>query len=76
VTRMAYTDRDPQGHLHTQTDDFSDYRDVNGLQVAFKRISSSEGRSTSLELTKVDTDPKIDDALFAKPSTAPAQPGK
>jgi zinc protease len=74
VTRMAYTDRDPQGHLHTQTDDFGDYRDVNGLQVAFKRVSSSEGRSTALELTKVDTDPKIDDTLFAKPNTPPAQP--
>jgi zinc protease len=68
VTRMAYTDRDPQGHLHTQTDDFSDYRDVNGLQIAFKRVSSSEGRTTELQLSKVDIDPKIDDGLFAKPS--------
>ena len=70
VTRMAYTDRDPQGRLHTQTDDFSDYRDVNGLQVAFKRVSSSEGRMTTLEVTKVDTDPKVDDSLFVKPSDA------
>jgi hypothetical protein len=38
------------------------------LQVAFKRTSSSEGRTTELTVSKIEVDPKIDETLFAKPS--------
>ena len=62
VTRMTYTD---QGQ--TETDDFADYRDVGGIKVAYKRTSANQGRTTQLELGKVEIDPKLDPAIFKKP---------
>jgi zinc protease len=67
LTRMAYSDLDQKGTKHTQTDDFADYRDVSGIKVAYKRVSTTQGRVTQLELGKVELDPKIDDSAFAKP---------
>ncbi|HTL31922.1 MAG TPA: insulinase family protein, partial [Kofleriaceae bacterium] len=52
----------------TQTEDFSDYKDDGGIKTAHKRSSSGQGRSTSLEITKVEWDPKIDPAIFKKPA--------
>jgi zinc protease len=69
LTRMAYNDVDAKGHKHTQTDDFADYRDVKGVKVAYKRLSTTEGRVTSLELNKVELDAKLDASAFAKPAT-------
>jgi hypothetical protein len=63
VSRMSYTDGG-----NTENDDFSDYRDVNGLKFAFKRSSSGGGRSTALELKGVEVDPKIEPTLFDKPA--------
>src|SRR5205807_8486431 len=70
LTRMQYSDIDPKGRKHTQTDEFTDYRDVGGLKVSYKRKSVSEGRTTQLEFTKVELDPKVDASLFAKPAAA------
>ncbi len=67
LTRMEYSDIDPKGTRHTQTDDFADYRDVKGYKVAYKRVSTTQGRVTKLELGKVEIDEKIDSAAFAKP---------
>jgi zinc protease len=63
VTRMSYTDGGT-----TETDDFSDYRDVGGVKFAFKRTSSGDGRSTALEIKNVELDPTVDPAIFNKPA--------
>jgi hypothetical protein len=62
IARISYTD----GGI-TNIDDFADYRDVHGIQIAHKRLSSGGGRSTTLEVKSVELDPKIDDKIFAKP---------
>jgi len=67
LTRMTYSDIDPKGVKHTQVDDFADYKDVKGIKVAYKRTSTNQDRVTSLELGKVEIDPKVDDSVFAKP---------
>lgn len=63
VSRMSYADGG-----NTENDDFSDYREVNGLKFAFKRSSSGGGRATALELKTVEVDPKIDPTVFDKPA--------
>ena len=65
VARISYVD----GGI-TNLDDFADYRDVHGIQIAHKRISSGGGRATTLALTSVDIDGAIDPKVFQKP-TAP-----
>jgi predicted Zn-dependent peptidase len=62
VTRIRYVD-----HGQPVTDDFADYRDEGGIKIAHKRTSTSSGRVTSLDITKVELDPKVDPAIFAKP---------
>jgi hypothetical protein len=62
LTRVHYVD-----HGQPVNDDFADYRDVNGIKVAYKRNTVSGGKPTSLDIQKVEIDPKIDPAIFAKP---------
>ena len=65
LTRMRYVDHGAQ-----VTDDFADYRDVNGIKVSYKRTSTNQGKVTALTLGKVEFDPKIDPTIFAKPKDA------
>lgn len=66
----------------SQVDEFSDYKDIGGIKVAHKRKSQGQGRVTQLDITKVEWDPKVDNALFAPPQAAnapvpaPAPPAK
>lgn len=63
ITRMTYSDSGT-----TETDDFTNYKDVMGIKVAHKRTSQTAGRNTTLTLDKVEFDSKIDPKLFAKPA--------
>jgi hypothetical protein len=63
VNRMSYSDGG-----NTENDDFSDYRDVGGLKVAYKRSTNGGGRATALEIKSVELDPKVDPTLFDKPA--------
>ena len=63
VTRMSYTDAG-----QTETDDFSDYRDIKGIKVAFKRNSATSGRNTALTVDKVEVDNAVAPDLFKKPA--------
>jgi hypothetical protein len=60
---MSYTDGGT-----TESDEFTDYRDVSGVKFAFKRASSGGGRSTALELKSVEVDPQVDPKIFDKPA--------
>jgi hypothetical protein len=52
--------------------DYSDYRDVAGVKVPFRRVVTwTDGRST-IELSDVQPNPRIDAARFAEP--APPKP--
>jgi len=51
-----------------QTIELSDFRDVDGVQVAFKLRGSSAVQTFTTVLTKVQHNVKIDEALFAKPA--------
>ena len=69
VRRMSY---DAGGS--SETDDFTDYRAVNGIKIAHKRKSRGTGqqaRATDLELKSVEIDPKTDEKTFAMPTPAP-----
>ena len=50
-----------------------DYRDVDGLKFPFEIDSDSPGSSQERKITidKIELDPKISDARFAKPPAAP-----
>ena len=50
-----------------QTTDFSDYRDVDGFKVPFTIRAASVVQTYTITFTKVENNPKIDDAVFAKP---------
>lgn len=63
LSRMAYKDQGVG-----LVDDFSDYKDVKGIKVAYKRSSRGGSRSSTYEITKVEFDGKVDDSVFKKPA--------
>lgn len=63
LRRMSY---EISGELNV--DDFTDYRDTSGLKIAYKRVSTAGGRATTVDLSKVTVNPKIDPAIFKKPA--------
>src|SRR5262249_51536702 len=67
VSRITFTDIAPSGRRTNETDDFADYRDVGGVKVSFKRTTTTEGRVTVLEYSKIELDAKVDPGVFKKP---------
>ncbi|MDX2093151.1 MAG: insulinase family protein [Kofleriaceae bacterium] len=68
VTRTRYID---SASATTETDEFADYKAVNGIKIAHKRTSTATGaaaRKTTLELKTVEIDPQVDPKVFAKPA--------
>ncbi|CAN5918744.1 hypothetical protein BH11MYX3_BH11MYX3_20520 [soil metagenome] len=66
LTRVSYSEGG-----NAENDDFSDYRDVSGIKIAFKRKSAGTGkgaRSTDLVVKSVEIDPKVDAKIFEKPA--------
>ena len=51
-----------------QAVEFSDYRDVDGVKVAFRARSTSQIQSLTIALTKVEQNTPIDDSVFSKPA--------
>lgn len=52
---------------------FSDYRDVNGLKFPFEVDTDAPGSNfvQKLTITKIELNPQIDDARFARPAVPP-----
>jgi hypothetical protein len=63
----------PVGFVPTMTD-YSDYRDVAGVKVPFKRIISQTYMQMDIELDSVEANARIDPKIFGKP--APVEPPK
>jgi outer membrane lipoprotein-sorting protein len=59
----------PSGQEVEQTNEFGDFRTVDGIKVAFRVKSSSPVQTFTMQLTKVEHNVAIDDALFSKPAT-------
>jgi hypothetical protein len=63
VARTSYID--PH---NSETADFSDYRDVNGVKFAYKRVTVTGDHVTTIEFETIEVDPEIDPAVFEKPA--------
>jgi len=62
------------GFVPTQID-YSDFRDVAGVKVPFKRVVSQTFMQMTVELTDVQPNAAIDAARFARPAPAPRPAG-
>lgn len=67
VVRTVATINSPQaGGDIEQTGEFSDYRVVDGVKVAFQVVNSNPVQTGTIKLTKVEHNVAIDDAIFSK----------
>jgi photosynthetic reaction center cytochrome c subunit len=72
VRQVRYRDT-AVGPIPTQID-YSDYREVSGIKMAFHwTVTWTDGRSTT-EVSDVQTNVPIDASKFAQPAAAPAPP--
>lgn len=62
LTGMSYSE---QGLAAEER--YSNYKAVNGIQVAHKRVTKSAQLDLSTEVTAVEINPKIDPSIFVKP---------
>ncbi len=63
ITRASFDDGGA-----SNSDDYSDYRDIGGIKVAHKRLSAGGGRSTDLLLSNVKINTTIDPKDFQRPA--------
>ncbi len=66
------------GSVQDAETNYSDYKDVNGLLIAFtiENVSEDQGQSYSsfLKMDKLEQNVSVDDAIFKMPATDPAVP--
>jgi hypothetical protein len=62
------------GETVTRETYFHDYRDVRGLKFAFELVSNTPGADVTQRIVveKIEVDPQVDEAHFAKPQARPA----
>jgi hypothetical protein len=70
LVRLVRWTETPVGFVPTQID-YSDYREVAGVKMPFKRTVSQTYMQMTVELTDVQPNVPIDAARFAKPAPAP-----
>jgi hypothetical protein len=66
VARLVRFTRKPVGFVPTQID-YSDYRDVAGVKMAFKKVVSQTFMQMTIELTDVQPNVAVDASRFAQP---------
>jgi hypothetical protein len=66
LARLVRFTRTPVGFVPTQID-YSDYRDVAGVKMAFKKVVSQTYMQMTVELTDVQPNVAIDASRFAQP---------
>lgn len=52
---------------HRETLAFSDFRDVHGIEIAYKRVYTTPDQSSSLDIKAIELDAQVDPAMFYKP---------
>lgn len=55
------------GQTVEQSTEFQDYREVDGVKVPFRLVSSSSLQNYTITFTKVEHNAPVDEALFSKP---------
>jgi hypothetical protein len=68
--RLVQTLELPEVGRVEQTTELSDYREIDGVKVAFGIRNSSAVQTISISVDKVEHNTKIDPALFSKPGGA------
>ena len=71
LVRFIRWTRTPVGFVPTMVD-YSDYRDVQGVKVPFKRVVTQTYMQMSIELANVQPNARIEASMFARP--APVKP--
>ena len=66
LARLVRFTLTPVGFFPTQID-YSDYRDVAGVTMAFKKVVSQNYMQMTVELSEVQPNTTIDAARFAQP---------
>ena len=61
---------DPQIGEIEQTTELRDHRDVDGVKVPFQVIATNAFQTSTITITKVEHNVKIDETLFSKPAAA------
>jgi hypothetical protein len=61
---------------NTESDELGDYREVSGLQFAYKRANKRDDGTNTLELKTVEVDAEIDLTLFDKPAAKVHEPSE
>lgn len=75
VVRETYEAMSQSGPASSETD-FSDWRQVDGLNIPFHRANKQNGQETSsAQFTSIQVNPTVDPKIFEKPEGgAPSQP--
>ena len=68
--QIVTADIPPVGTLE-QTTDLSDEREVDGVKVAHKIVSSSSVQNFTVTISKVEHNGALDQTLFSKPRIGP-----
>ena len=71
LVRTVRWNRTPVGTIPTQTD-YSDYREVAGVQIPFSSLVTWTNGQNRFELTEVRPNVQIDPARFGRPAPYPA----
>ena len=70
LVRLARYGASAFGDNPTQTD-YSDYRDVDGVKVAFHLVLSEPQATTVIQFSRVEQNRPIDEGVFVRPKTNP-----
>lgn len=69
--RVVMTVEAPQVGELEQTTELLDYRDVDGVKIPFLVKATSSVQRSTIVITRVEHNVRIDDALFSKPGAKP-----
>jgi hypothetical protein len=71
VRRLHYVET-VLGRIPIQTD-FEDYRDASGVKFAYRWSTAQPGRSTSVQLDKLQINTPVDEGKFTRPEAPGGQ---
>jgi zinc protease len=73
IARQTYKGMSQSGPVETETL-LSDWKTVEGINLPFHRENKQAGQNSStVQFSKIELNPQIDQQIFAKPASAPAQ---
>ena len=73
IVRETYKAMGQSGLVDSETD-FSDWKNVEGLNLPFHRDNKQEGKdSSTVQFSSVQINPAVDPTIFERPPVAPAQ---